>query len=147
MGWLILVYLGLEGLDDFVFLVFVFLWATSLGPKPSLFCFFVKLFFLFFAFLSLLLIESPAFPLKKDIFVYFSVSPCVPFSLILASPFFTLSFFVSLLFFSFFLPSCFSWQFLVLAFCLCFVCFFFQDVILVLFFCLLSFLFCFESYY
>ena len=68
--------------------------ATSLGPKPSLFVFFVcvfvclfcfvclfVLFFVFFfvvfSFLSMLLSEkilsekNPMFPLKKGIFVYF----------------------------------------------------------------------------
>ena len=38
----------------------------------------------------------------------------------------------------FFLTSCFSCQFLVLAFCFCFVCFLFQDVLLLVCFCVLS---------
>ena len=130
VGWIILVYLGLEGLGVFVFLVFVFLlfrfcffvlfflylfccwmgfgvvWCCSCfvfvfcsslsflfvgglkgqvrwpkGPphlalNPP--CFFLFSFFVFFfAFLSLRFIEKPCFPLKKGIFVYFSVSAFV----------------------------------------------------------------------
>ena len=58
--------------------------ATSLGPKPSLFVFFVCFLFLFsfflLPFLSLFLIEKkPVFPPKKGIFlVYFQ---CFPFFL------------------------------------------------------------------
>ena len=107
-----------------------------------MFCF---LFFscCFLAFLSLILMEKPCFfvPLKRGFFVFFQCFPLFLFSLFLASPFFTFSFFVSLLFSSFFLPSCFSCQFLVLVFFLgggpfCFKMFF-----------LLVLLFCFKSQY
>ena len=100
--------------------------ATSLGPKPSS----------FFAFNR----KKPFLPSKKGISVYLSVFLCFSLALNLASPFSPSSFFACLLSFYFFLPSCFSCQFLGFAFCFCFVCFFFQDVLLFLFFCLL---FCF----
>ena len=99
----------------------------------------------FFALLALLLIEKALFfPLNKGFLFIFCVSLCFSLTFFLASPFFTLSFSVSLSlslslsFFSFFLPSCFSCQFLVLVFCFCFVCFLLQDVVLFLFFFLLS---------
>ena len=82
--------------------------ATSLGPKPSLF-----IFLFFFSFLCLFficfLIGNPVFPPKKGNFrLFICVSLLFLFSLVLASPFFfPFSFFVSLLLFSFFLPSCF----------------------------------------
>ena len=93
--------------------------TPHLALNPPYFSF---LFFLFFfAFLSLILIAKNCFPLEKVIFaVHLSVFPFV----------------------SFFLASCFSCQFLVLAFCYWLACFLFQDVLLFLFFCLLS---CFES--
>ena len=109
-----------------VLLSFRFL-ATSPDPKPSLFsCFVVSCLFCFLfcslfsaAFQTLLLIEK-CFPPKRAILCIFLLLPLFLFSLFLASPFFTFSFFVSLLPFSFFLPSWFSYQFLVLAFCSCF---------------------------
>ena len=111
--------------------------AISLGPKPSFLCYCL-------AFLTLLLIEKPwFFALKRAICVHCSVFPFVslkPFWL--ASPFFTFSFFASLLLLSFFLVSCFSFLFLVLAFYFVVFAFLFQDVILFLFLCLL---FCLES--
>ena len=114
--------------------------AASLGCKPLIFCFqglkgrvrWPKgpphlalnppscLFFscylcFFFAFLSLLLKKNS--PPEKVIFVYFSVSPFVCFWLFWGlPPFITFSFLVSLFFFSFFPPSWFSCQYLVLAF-------------------------------
>ena len=125
--------------------------ATSFGPKPSLFFLFFGLLFSvrvfgpklssfvsffgvpFFAFNR----KKPCFPTKKGHFLFFYVSLC--FSLALFwPPLFHLLFLCLSLFFSFFLPSCFSCQFLVLAFCFCVVCFLFQDIVLFLFFCLLS---------
>ena len=129
--------------------------ATSLGPKPSLFsfCFFFFLFlffFFFFFFLCLFLLcfklKNPVFPPKKGNFCLFI---CVSLSFSLAlfgppplSPF---SFFVSLFFSFFFLPS--------FHFCFCFLLFLFvffasclvQDFILLSFLFLLVVLFCFES--
>ena len=93
--------------------------ATSIGPKPSLF-------FLFFCvFVS---------PLRKPFLLFiFLCFPLFLFCLLLASPFFhflflSLSLSLSLSFLSFFLASCFSCHFLVLAFCYWFVCFLFEDV-------------------
>ena len=115
--------------------------ATSLGPKPS-FYFFVFLFVFCFCFPYFVLKRKTLFlPLRKAIFVYFSVFPFVSLWPFWGLPFFPFRFLclsLSLLFFSFFLPSCFSLLFLVLAFSFCFVCFLVQDVILFLFFCLLS---------
>ena len=100
-------------------------------------------FFLFFFFLCLFficfLIGKPSFPPKKgNCCLFICVSLC--FSLALFGPphIFPFSFFVSLLLFSFFLPSCFSSLFLVLSFSFCLVCFLVQDVMLFIFFCLSS---------
>ena len=74
--------------------------ATSLGPKPSLFVFFVCFFFWF---LSLFLIEKPCFPPKKAFFVF--LFQCFPFFLpsLFWPPPFSLSLSQSLCFSSFFL--------------------------------------------
>ena len=114
--------------------------ATSLGPKPSLFsfCFFVFGFvicFAFFVFNRKTLCFSP----KKGILLFIILCfPLFILSLFGASSFFTFFFFVSLVFFSFFLPFCFSFLYLVLAFSFCYVSFIFLGVLLFLFFCLLS---------
>ena len=48
VGWLILAYLGLEGLGVFVFLVFVFLFCVAfVSALFALFCFVVGLFWVF----------------------------------------------------------------------------------------------------
>ena len=120
--------------------------ATSLGPKPSLFFIFLFFFSLlsFLCFPFLVFNWKPLFssPQKTVLLFIFLCFPLFLFSLFWASPFFTFSFSLSLslslLFVSFFLASCFSCQFLVLAFCYWFVCVLFQDVLLFLFFCLLS---------
>ena len=109
---------------------------------------FVFLWF-FFAFPSLPLIEKPVcFPLKRAVLFIFCVSlylslaffglPLFRFLFLFFSLSLALYFSLSL-FILFFLPSCFSCKFLVLAFCFCFVCFLFQDVLLFWFFCLLSY--------
>ena len=99
--------------------------ATSLGPKPSLFSFcfvfFIFVFFFFFFLCPFLLcfkLKNPVFPPKKGNFCLFI---CVSLSFFLAlfgppplSPF---SFFVSLFFSFFFLPS--------FHFCFCFLLFLF----------------------
>ena len=113
--------------------------ATSLGPKPSLLVF-------KFVFLSLRLIENACFspppPPKKGILFICLCRPLFIFCPFLASPFFTVSFFVCLLSFSFFLPSCLSCQFLGFAFCFCLLflsrCSFVFVVLLVVLFCLES---------
>ena len=110
----------------FVFLFFFFLFfnvfleglkagevsrrATSLGPKPSLFVFFCLFFFFSFPFLSLVLIENTAFPLKRVIFcLFFSVS--LSFSIaFFGLPLFHF-FFLCLSLFLFFLPSFLSFFF------------------------------------
>ena len=96
------------------------------------------MFFLCFPFLDFNI--KPCFPPKNGCFcLFFRVSLCFSLAFLLASPFFTSSFFVSLSLSLFsFLPSCFSFQFLVLAFCFRLVCFQFQDVLLFLVFCLFS---------
>ena len=117
--------------------------ATSLGPKPSLFSFCFFFFFVFFfAFLSFFFNrQKTCFPPKKGHFLFiFSVSLCFSLAFFGPPPFLPfLSFFVSLLFFSFFLPSCFSFSLSgsCFFFLLCLL-FLFQDVLLFLFFCLLS---------
>ena len=119
--------------------------ATSPDPKPSIvsfcFCFFV---FCCSSLLSFLCFFNRQrtwfFPLKRAFLFIFHCLPLFLVSLFWASPpFFHFSFFVSLLFFSFFLPSC-------LSFSLSGSCFFFLLCLLfvvsrcsfVLFFCLLS---------
>ena len=99
------------------------------------------MFFLCFPFFVFFNRQKICFPPKNGHLLFiFQCLPLFLFSLFGASPlFFPFSFFVSLLFFSFFLPSCFL-------FSLCGSCFFlfvvfaflFQDVLLFLFFCLLS---------
>ena len=86
----------------FLFLC-VFL-ATSLGTKPSLFvCCFV-----FFPFLSLLLIEKTVFPPRKGILCLFlSVSLCFSLASFWPPPF-SIFLSLSLSFLLFFLPSCLS---------------------------------------
>ena len=116
--------------------------ATSLGPKPSLFsfCFFFLVFFLCFPFFFLI-DKKTCFPPKKGHVLF--IVQCLPlflFSLFGASPLkFPFSFFASLLLFSFFLPSCFSFSLSgsCFFFLLCLL-FLFQDVLLFLLFCLLS---------
>ena len=100
--------------------------------------YFLFIFFVFFAFLSLFHREKNLFSPKKGHFCcsLFCVSLCF-FLAFLGPLFFSFSLFVSLVFFSFFLPLCFSFLYLVLALSFCFVCFF-QAVLLFLFFCLLS---------
>ena len=123
--------------------------ATSLGPKPSLFYLFL-FFYVFFCFVGFLVFASarrnPFPPQKKGHFCVFFLSlPLFLFSLVSLSPFsVSLSFFVSLLFFSCFLPCCFSFLFLVLAFPFCFVCFLLLSCSLVSV-VLLVVLLCFES--
>ena len=92
--------------------------ATSLGPKPSL--------FLFFLFLFLFCFQKKCFLPEEGHFCYVSLCSSLAFSL----PLFTLSFSVSVLLFSFFLP-CF------LSFFLAFFCFL---VFVSLFLCLGSLL-------
>ena len=118
--------------------------ATSLGPKPSLFSFcFLGFLFFFFAFLSLffLIDKKPVFPLKKGTFcLFFSVSLCFSLAFLGLLPFLHFLFLcLSLLVFSFFLPSCFSFSLSgsCFFFLLCLL-FLFQDVLLFLLFCLLS---------
>ena len=112
--------------------------ATSLGPKPSSLFVFLCLFFVFLlCFPFFASNRKTVFPLKKGIFTNFLCLSLFLFSLCLASPFFTFLF-LCLSLGLFFLPSCFSCKFLVLAFCFCLVCFLLQDVLLFLFFCLLS---------
>ena len=107
--------------------------ATSLGPKPSL-CFFLFLVFSFFVFN-----RKACFPLKKAILVYLSVFPFVSLQPFLDLPLFSLSLSLFLLlFFSFFLRSCFSFLFLVLAFSFCVFAFSFQLFFCFSFVCLLS---------
>ena len=101
-----------------------------------------------FAFLALLWIEKPVFPPKKGHFCLFAcVSRCFSLALFWPPPFHFLFLCLSLVLF--FLPSCFSCQFMGFVFCFSFVCFFFQDVLLYLFFFffffLLLVLFCWES--
>ena len=102
--------------------------------------------FFSFVFLSFSLVEKPVFLLKKGILFIFLCLPLFLFSLLWASTSFTFSLFIFLFFLSFFLPSCLSCQYLVLAFCFCFVCFLFQDVLrfflVVVAFCFVAFLFC-----
>ena len=90
--------------------------ATSLGPKPSLFVFFVcflLVFFFFFLvhFLSLFLIEKPCFPPQKRAFFVFFLGVSLSFSL----AFFRLPLFhflfLCLSVFLFFLPSFLSFFF------------------------------------
>ena len=99
--------------------------ATSLGHKPSLFA--LVCFVYFFAFVSFLFLEKTVPPPKGHF--SFSVSPKASL-VFFTPPLFTLSFSVSLLFLSFFLPSFFSFFlafFCFLVFCLCnyLPCFFF----------------------
>ena len=102
--------------------------ATSLGPKPSLFVFFVCfIFFVFFfllPFLSLFLIEKNLFfPLKRAFFGLFSVFPFLSPLTFFGLPLFHFLFLcLSVLLLSFFLPSCLS--FLAFFFFLVFVSFF-----------------------
>ena len=106
----------------FLFCFFVFVFGLGFkgqvrwpkGPphlalNPPYLFFFVFLCFAF-PFLCLLPIDkNPVFPLDKDIFCLFlSVSLCFPLAFS-GLPLFSFSFSVSLLFFSFFLPSCLSW--------------------------------------
>ena len=131
--------------------------VTSLGPKPSLFIFFVFLFCLFFLCLFFICfkIGKPCFPPEKGNFCLFiCVSLCFSLALFGPPPFLPFSFFVSLLLFSFFLPSCFfislSGSFFFFLFGLllgsrCYVVFLF---LLVVFFCFESsclIYFCFVS--
>ena len=83
--------------------------ATSLGPEPSLFFFGFFLFFFPLPFLYLLLNRKTLFsPLKKaNVCLFICVSLCFSLALFGPPPFFPFSSFVSLLLFSFFLPSCF----------------------------------------
>ena len=89
--------------------------ATSLGPKPSLFVFFVCFLLVFFFFLvhflSLFLIEKPCFPPKKGHLGFFFLSVSLSFSL----AFFRLTLFhflfLCLSVFLFFLPSFLSFFF------------------------------------
>ena len=113
-------------------------------PKiPLIFCVFVVVVvFCFICFPFLILIENLFLPLKfkRHYCLFVCVSLCFSLALFWPLPFSrSLSLPVSCTF-SFFLPSCFSCQFLGFAFCFCFVCVFLQDVLLFLFFCLL---FCF----
>ena len=89
--------------------------ATSLGPKPSLFLFVFCV--LFFAFLSSLSIENPVLPLKRAFLFICCVSLCFSLAFLWPPPFFHFLFLCLSLVCLFFLPSCFSCQFLVLAFC------------------------------
>ena len=103
--------------------------ATSLGPKPSLFVFFVcflffVFFFFFLPFLSLFLIEKNLFfPLKRAFFGLFSVFPFLSPLTFFGLPLLHFLFLcLSVLLLSFFLPSCLS--FLAFFFFLVFVSFF-----------------------
>ena len=126
------------GIFYFVFLFFFvlffcfFIFLVFLGPKPSLFiifCFFV----LFFPFLSLLLnTKTLFFSPRKGHFLF--IFECLPLFLLsfFGIPLFNFSFSVSLLFLSFFLPSCLSFLlslgslFLSLSFLFFFLCFCFM---------------------
>ena len=94
--------------------------ATSLGPKPSLFSFFFLVFVFFFALFSLFFNrQKTCFPPRKGHFLLiFNVSLSFSLNLFWPPPFFCFSFSVSLLFFSFFLPSCLSF---LLSFCFLFL--------------------------
>ena len=115
----------------------------DLALNPPYLLFFLLL---FGAFLSLLLTEKPCFsPLEGPfVLVFFCVSLCFSLAYFFASPFFTFSFFVSLLWFSFFLASCVSFLFLVLAFSFL-VLFVFVSRCYFVFVFLLVVLFCVES--
>ena len=114
----------------------------ALNPPYFLFVF-VFLFFLFFFLCFPFFVfkrQKNCFPPKKGHFcLFFSVARCFSLAFFGPPPFFPFSFFVSLLFFSFFLPSCFSFSLSgsCFFFLLCLL-FLFQDVLLFLFFCLLS---------
>ena len=113
----------------------------ALNPPYFLFVFYWFLFF-FIAFLFCFCTrQTNLFSPKKGHFLFiFQCLPLFLFSLFGASPIsFPFSFFVSLLLFSFFLPSCFSFSLSdsCFFFLLCLL-FLFQDVILFLLFCLLS---------
>ena len=115
----------------FTFLSLFFFRATSLGPKPSLFIYFVWCFFVF----SFLMDKKLCCPLRQGHFLF--ILECLPLfvlSLFWPPPFSTFSFSVSLsiLLFSFFFPSClsfllsfrslfFSLSFLFFLLCFCFV--------------------------
>ena len=129
----------------------------ALNPPYLFFCYFwFFCFFLFpLPFLYLLFNRKTCFPPKKGNFCLFiCVSLCFSFALFGPPPFFPFSFFVSLLLFSFFLPSCFfislSGSFFLFLFGLllgsrCYVVFLF---LLVVFFCFESsclIYFCFVS--
>ena len=105
--------------------------ATSLGPKPSFFCWCFLVLFLFF--LSFLCFYKKLFPLQKGIFCLFlSVSLCFSLAFFFGLPLFQLLFLcLSLLFFflssflSFFLLS-FASLFLSLSFLFFLLCFCFM---------------------
>ena len=110
--------------------------ATSLGPKPFLFVYFCVFCVFLLSFLCISW-KNPGLPPKWAFLFTFLCLPLLLFSLF-GLPLFQFLFLCLFLVVCFFLPSCFSCQFLVVAFCFGFVCFLFQDVLLLLSFCLLS---------
>ena len=137
---------GVGSCFDLGFSFFLFFFSFVFFVLVLFLVFLVFVFFFFLVLFSLLSFlkkdKNLFFPLKRAFLLFILLCfPLFIFSLFGASFFFTFSFLVSLLLFSFVLPFCLSFLYFVLAFSFCFVCFFpFK-----LFFCFSAFCLFFES--